>query len=166
MLLQALHSFLELQYPNLAGLITGSPSLKHTLSGKKDCFSSLKTWKKFIVNDLTTSPSQRNASCLIAANRRLPWQFLQNTENQQKGAKSVIPFIQFHAWLYVKVMNFCMNSLNSIFIYLRIYLYIARYIYIHQDLFVYVKFHISMLRLVYIKIHFHRDCDRLIWSTK
>ena len=127
MLLQALHSFLELQYPNLSGLITGSPSLKHTLLGKKDCFSSLKTWKKFIVNDLTTSPSQRNASCLIAANRRLPWQFLQHTGNQQKGAKSVIPFIQFHAWLYVKVMNFCMNSLNSMLVqkgqYIKIYLY-------------------------------------------
>ena len=51
---------------------------------------------------------------------------------------------------------------QDLFIYMRIYLYIARYIYIHQDLFIYVKIHISMLRLVYIKIHVHRDCDRLI----
>ena len=31
---------------------------------------------------------------------------------------------------------------------------------------IYIKFHISVSRLVYIKTHIHQDCDRLTWSTK
>lgn len=55
---------------------------------------------------------------------------------------------------------------QDLFIYIKIYLYKSRFIYIHQDLFVYIKFHISVLRLIYVKIHIHRDCDKLTSSIK
>ena len=46
--------------------------------------------------------------------------------------------------------------------YIKIYLYTSRFIHLYQDLFIKIKI---LIRLVYIKIHIQRDCDRLTRGT-